>query len=197
MATLPFLLRLATELHDPYDIHLPYDDDFAFGLHPRHLQIEPRLFRAAAPRNQLARRNKVGGGGGAVANVGKDGFQVCMDVQQFKPSELSVKVVDDCVVVEGKHEEREDEHGYISRQFVRRYTLPKGFDPNHVVSTLSSDGVLSVRVPQPKKLESNNERHVEIQQVGPAHLNVKGNENESGEKNGASNGASAAEKGDK
>uniref|UniRef100_T1GJQ3 SHSP domain-containing protein n=1 Tax=Megaselia scalaris TaxID=36166 RepID=T1GJQ3_MEGSC len=169
MATLPFLLRLATELHDPYDIHLPYDDDFAFGLHPRHLQIEPRLFRAAAPRNQLVDAT----------------------------NELSVKVVDDCVVVEGKHEEREDEHGYISRQFVRRYTLPKGFDPNHVVSTLSSDGVLSVRVPQPKKLESNNERHVEIQQVGPAHLNVKGNENESGEKNGASNGASAVEKGDK
>ncbi|KAL5290806.1 CRYAB.2 family protein [Megaselia abdita] len=184
MATLPFLLRLASEF-DPYDVPthpMFYRDDFAFGLLPRHLQGEPS-FRRTVPRNQVARSNK-----GAVANVGKDGFQVCMDVQQFKPSELTVKVVDDCVVVEGRHEEREDDHGYISRQFMRRYTLPKGFDPNHVVSTLSSDGVLSVRVPQPKKLEGNNERHVEIQQVGPAHLNVKGNEDDG---KIASNGAEA------
>lgn len=185
MSSLPFLLRLASEL-DPYDIPLYGGDDFAFGLHPRRLMLEPTFIQSlrATPRNQEARKHQ-----GTVGNVGKDGFQVCMDVQQFKPSELTVKVVDDCVVVEGKHEEREDDHGYISRQFMRRYTLPKGFDSNHVVSTLSSDGVLSVRVPQPKKLEGNNERHVEIQQVGPAHLNVKGNEDE-GVKIG-SNGAEA------
>jgi crystallin alpha B len=47
-----------------------------------------------------------------------------LDVQQFKPDELTVKTVNDYVVVEGKHEERQDEHGFISRQFQRRYKLP-------------------------------------------------------------------------
>ncbi|XP_028901877.1 heat shock protein 23 [Zeugodacus cucurbitae] len=113
-----------------------------------------------------------------LATVGKDGFQASMDVQQFKPSELSVKVVDDHIVVEGKHEEREDDHGYISRHFVRRYALPKGFQADKVVSTLSSDGVLTVHAPKPAIEDKSNERVIQIQQTGPAHLNVKENPKE-------------------
>ena len=113
-----------------------------------------------------------------LATIGKDGFQASMDVQQFKPSELSVKVVDDHIVVEGKHEEREDNQGYISRHFVRRYALPKGFKADKVVSTLSSDGVLTVSVPKPAIEDKSNERVIQIQQTGPAHLNVKENPKE-------------------
>ena len=71
-----------------------------------------------------------------------------LDVQQFKPEEMTVKMVDDFVVVEGKHEERQDEHGYISRQFQRRYKLPSDIDPASVVSQLSSDGVLTITAPK-------------------------------------------------
>ncbi|XP_060657905.1 heat shock protein 23-like [Drosophila nasuta] len=106
---------------------------------------------------------------------GKDAFQVCMDVSQFTPNELTVKVVDNSIVVEAKHEEREDDHGYISRHIVRRYSLPEGYEADKVVSSLSSDGVLTVRAPKPLAIESK-ERVVQIQQVGPAHLNVKHNE---------------------
>nr|ACG58883.1 23 kDa heat shock protein alpha [Ceratitis capitata] len=113
-----------------------------------------------------------------IASVGKDGFQASMDVQQFKPSELSVKVVGDHIVVEGKHEEREDDHGYISRHFVRSYALPKGFEADKVVSTLSSDGVLTVSVPKPAIEDKSSGRVVQIQQTGPAHLNVKENPKE-------------------
>ncbi|XP_011198115.2 heat shock protein 23 [Bactrocera dorsalis] len=113
-----------------------------------------------------------------LATIGKDGFQASMDVQQFKPSELTVKVVDDHIVVEGKHEEREDDHGYISRHFVRRYALPKGFEADKVVSTLSSDGVLTVHAPKPAIEDKSNERVIQIQQTGPAHLNVKENPKE-------------------
>lgn len=71
-----------------------------------------------------------------------------MDVQQFAPNEITVKVTEGTVIVEGKHEEKQDEHGFISRHFVRRYTLPKDVDVNNVVSSLSSDGVLTVSVPK-------------------------------------------------
>lgn len=63
-----------------------------------------------------------------LARIDKERFQVNLDVQQFGPHEISVKTVDDFIVVEGKHEERQDEHGFVSRQFVRRYQLP-GEDP--------------------------------------------------------------------
>lgn len=71
-----------------------------------------------------------------------------LDVQQFKPEEVTVKVVNNYLVVEAKHEERGDEHGYISRHFVRRYKLPEDIDLDAITSTLSSDGVLQLMAPK-------------------------------------------------
>lgn len=107
-------------------------------------------------------------------NSGRDAYQVCLDVHQFAPDELSVKTVDESVVVEGRHEEKEDKHGYISRHFKRRYVIPAGYDLEHVYSTLSSDGVLTVRAPKivPERDEPV-ERIIPIQQTGPAHLPVQ------------------------
>lgn len=78
--------------------------------------------------------------------------QVILDVQQFSPDEITVKTVDNHVIVEAKHEEKQDEHGYISRHFVRRYVLPPSHDLANVTSTLSSDGVLTITAP--KKVRS-------------------------------------------
>jgi crystallin alpha B len=83
-------------------------------------------------------------------------------VQQFKPNELTVKTVNDYVIVEGKHEERQDEHGFISRQFQRRYELPTDIEPDTVVSQLSSDGVLTISAPKKALPQSGNERVIQI-----------------------------------
>ncbi|XP_037950740.1 heat shock protein 26-like, partial [Teleopsis dalmanni] len=148
---LSMLDDLDHEMHNPFY-------DFGIGLHPHHVQHQPRRHHDAIAAHAmplgvynrpLVRRN-MQQNGGPVSTIGKDGFQVCMDVAQFKPSELNVKVVDKHIIVEGKHEERADNHGYISRHFVRRYSLPKGYDSDKVVSTLSSDGVLTVSVPKPQ-----------------------------------------------
>lgn len=48
---------------------------------------------------------------GSTINVDSDKFQVILDVQQFTPSEISVKTTEKFVIVEGKHEEKPDEHG--------------------------------------------------------------------------------------
>lgn len=82
--------------------------------------------------------------------------QVILDVQQFSPDEITVKTVDNDVIVEAKHEEKQDEHGYISRHFVRRYVLPPSHDLVNVTSTLSSDGVLTITAP--KKVRSTKPR---------------------------------------
>ncbi|XP_037794857.1 alpha-crystallin B chain-like [Penaeus monodon] len=82
----------------------------------------------------------------------QDKFMMCLDVQQFTPDELKVRVVEGVVEVEGKHEEREDEHGSISRHFLRKYRLPEDVMMDMVGSTLSPDGVLTIEAPK-KKLE--------------------------------------------
>lgn len=85
---------------------------------------------------------------GSTVAIDKDKFQVNLDVQHFAPEEITVKTTGDTIEIEGKHEEKQDEHGYISRQFVRKYTLPKGHDINQVQSSLSSDGVLTITAPR-------------------------------------------------
>jgi len=86
--------------------------------------------------------------------------QVILDVQQFSPDEITVKTIDNQIIVEAKHEEKQDEHGYISRHFVRRYVLPSSHDLANVTSTLSSDGVLTITAP--KKVRSNSPRSHEL-----------------------------------
>uniref|UniRef100_UPI00109FE8D0 alpha-crystallin B chain-like n=1 Tax=Podarcis muralis TaxID=64176 RepID=UPI00109FE8D0 len=82
----------------------------------------------------------------------KDKFSVLLDVKHFSPEEMSVKVIGDYIEVHAKHEERPDEHGYISREFHRRYMIPKGVDPAAITSALSPDGVLSITAPTTQAL---------------------------------------------
>lgn len=79
-----------------------------------------------------------------------DRWRVSLDVNHFAPEELTVKTKDGVVEITGKHEERQDEHGYISRCFTRKYTLPPGVDPTLVSSSLSPEGTLTVEAPMPK-----------------------------------------------
>ncbi|CRL02308.1 CLUMA_CG015362, isoform A [Clunio marinus] len=114
----------------------------------------------------------------ALPTTGKDGFRVSIDLEKFSENEINVKTVNNFVVIEGKHEERHDEDGYITRRFTRRYSLPKGYDPSTITSTLSSDGVLTIKAPPPKNQLENNERVIPIQQTGPDRLNARENKKE-------------------
>ncbi|KAJ8961739.1 hypothetical protein NQ318_021339 [Aromia moschata] len=95
------------------------------------------------------------------ATADKD-FQVNIDVQQFAPEEITVKCVnDDTIVVECQHDEKPDDHGYISRHFIRKYKVPKGHDVTKSSSKLSSDGVLTITAPKVKKSKKT-EREIPI-----------------------------------
>lgn len=110
---------------------------------------------------------------GSSIKADKDKFQVNLDVQHFAPEEISVKTADGYIVVEGKHEEKKDEHGFISRQFSRRYALPEGCVPETVESRLSADGVLSITAPRKVPDAIKGERKVPIAQTGPVRREIK------------------------
>lgn len=113
----------------------------------------------------------------------KDGFQVSLNVAPYNPDEISVKVVDNCIFVEAKHEERsEDGESYVSRQFSRRYLLPDEYSIADIVSKLSSDGILTVTAP-PKQLDTDKGRSIQIQHTGtPAEELAKSTKNEADSK---------------
>lgn len=104
---------------------------------------------------------------GSTISADKDKFQVILDVQQFTPSEITVKTSGNSIIVEGKHEEKQDEHGFVSRHFVRRYVLPGDHEATDVVSSLSSDGILTVTAPKKQVLPAG-ERIVPITPTGPS-----------------------------
>lgn len=75
-------------------------------------------------------------------------FSVSADVAQFSPSELSVRQVDDRVVIRGEHEQRNDSDGsYVKRKFVRSFTLPRGVDVSKLEAKLGEDGILRLTAP--------------------------------------------------
>lgn len=144
--------------------------NFGLGIHPHELE------GLWCPRSWLNHRHTaypLAKSDLASTQIGKDGFEVHLDVHQFAPNEIVVKTVDNTILVEATHEERQDEHGYISRQFKRRYVLPKEFNIEQVVSQLSSDGLLTIKAPAPPEAgDKSNVRVVQIQHTGPAHVAI-------------------------
>uniref|UniRef100_A0A4W4FG72 SHSP domain-containing protein n=1 Tax=Electrophorus electricus TaxID=8005 RepID=A0A4W4FG72_ELEEL len=76
-------------------------------------------------------------------------WKVSLDVNHFAPSEIAVKMEGGFLEITGKHDERQDAHGYISRCFIRKYKLPVGVDAETIQSFLSGDGILSVEASFP------------------------------------------------
>uniref|UniRef100_A0A3B1JCH9 Heat shock protein, alpha-crystallin-related, b6 n=1 Tax=Astyanax mexicanus TaxID=7994 RepID=A0A3B1JCH9_ASTMX len=76
-----------------------------------------------------------------------NGFTVQLDVKDFSPEELVVKVKGDYVVVEGKHEKRKNGSGLVTREFNRRYRIPDGVDVLALESAMSPEGMLVISAP--------------------------------------------------
>ncbi|XP_065305984.1 alpha-crystallin A chain-like [Dermacentor albipictus] len=78
-------------------------------------------------------------------------FVLNCNVRGYKPEEISVKAVDDCIQVRAKHEEEsEDGSSYVKREFTRRFTLPEGVKAETVTCALLSSGVLAIEAPKPE-----------------------------------------------
>lgn len=160
--------------------HRLLDQNFGLGLYPDQLatpsrlelylqtpQRRPGYFR---PWHELLRSNEAGT---STVQADKDKFQVVLDVQQFEPNDIDVKVVDKFVIVTAKHEEKRDEHGWISRQFTRKYMIPDQCDLDQVSSKLSTDGVLTIVAPRKDQPKVENERVIKIQHTGKPAVHAK------------------------
>ncbi|XP_061632015.1 heat shock protein beta-6 [Phyllopteryx taeniolatus] len=84
----------------------------------------------------------------AEATCDDSGFTVQVDVKHFNPKDLLVKVIGDFVEVQGRHEEKKkDSPGMTTRQFNRRYRIPKGVNTMALESAVSPDGILIISAP--------------------------------------------------
>ena len=158
-----------------------FGQDFGMSMEPfvnDPLFSDLDAYRRALRRQPLEAIQRAQGslersGSSSVKND-KDNFQVSLDVRHFKPNEVTVKYQDDgSVVVHGKHEERSDEHGYISREFTRRYALPGDIEQEKVACAWTPDGVLTINAPKKAKElpPPTNERNIPIAMSGEQKTN--------------------------
>lgn len=98
-------------------------------------------------------------------HVGSDGFKICLDVQNFASSEISLKGSDGFIEINAKHGDRQDEH---------RYRLPKEFNLEDVVANISSDGILMIQASRATSVSAgHNVSHIRIQQTGPVRSHIQ------------------------
>ena len=156
--TLYYPFRRAVRLNSPF-LGLREAEEFMDTATSLANAFLPSYFEAlaTAPHRRVGPLAKINS---------KNEFEVKMNVSQFSPAELEVKTVDNSIVVEGKHEERQDDQGFISRSFQRRYVLPEGVKAENVNCKLTSDGFLVLSAPVTVDNAVTNERPVPINLTG-------------------------------
>lgn len=101
--------------------------------------------------------------GGMRTHRTEDGnLQVAVDVSQYKPEEINVKVCDDNLVVEAKTESSEND-SYHKSEFKRWIKLPADVKQEAIKSTLTPDGKLLVEVPMNKPIADSRSRSIPIE----------------------------------
>lgn len=134
-----------------------------------HLRLTEEMFQVFATPTATRLKNPAEFSEEQTESVIQDQekFQIKLDVQNFKPEEITVKTIDNNFIqIEAKHEENEENKSFLSRQLIRRFLLPENHEMKDVVSNLSSDGILTITAP--RKAEAlEQERIIPITHVGP------------------------------
>lgn len=99
-------LRSSRLLDQEFGTGLRRDDLLSSFWNPTPSVLRSGYVRPWRTNTSLQRQTS-----GSTLNVEDDKFQVILDVQQFSPNEITVKTTDKYIIVEGKHEEKADEHG--------------------------------------------------------------------------------------
>ena len=69
-----------------------------------------------------------------------------MDVQNFRPGEISVSAKGKFMVIEGNHQVHQNGLSFTSRHFENRYLFPDNALPEILTYSLDPEGILEVRV---------------------------------------------------
>lgn len=121
---------------DPYSSDQPYFFEKYFPA-SYHIAFQPPLHRHpgsfGVKPEDVDRRS----------SISKDTFEVFVNVKDFKAEEITVKTVNDMVIVAGKQGKRDN--NAIPRHFEKHFRLPPFFDSEDVYSIISDDGILEIK----------------------------------------------------
>nr|AXN72715.1 heat shock protein 17 [Physella acuta] len=132
------LLRLVDELINPWDLRTPM------------------MYRDGSLANLSGRL-----GDSEIQNTDKE-FRIRLDLRHYSPEEVKITSDNQKITITAKHEEKQDNHGFVSREMTRTYSLPDDVDPKSVTSSMNSQGTLSIKVSK-KAIEAPKETNIPIE----------------------------------
>ncbi|CAK6959804.1 heat shock protein beta-8 [Scomber scombrus] len=117
----------------------PFSSSLRTGFPPRQSTGGPTMYtsRYGEPSSRSS-----------PTTTGGEPWKVCVNVHSFKPEELNVKTRDGFVEVSGKHEEKQEEGGIVTKNFTKKIQIPIDVDPLTVFASLSPEGVLIIEARQ-------------------------------------------------
>uniref|UniRef100_A0A1A8FMA5 Heat shock protein, alpha-crystallin-related, b8 n=2 Tax=Nothobranchius korthausae TaxID=1143690 RepID=A0A1A8FMA5_9TELE len=118
----------------------PFSGGLRAGFPARHSTGGPALYtsRYGEPPSRSPPTTTTGG----------EPWKVCVNVHSFRAAELNVKTRDGFVEVSGKHEEKQEEGGIVTKNFTKKIQIPAEVDPLTVFASLSPEGVLIIEARQ-------------------------------------------------
>ncbi|KAI8796119.1 heat shock protein Hsp-12.2 [Biomphalaria glabrata] len=132
------LLRLVDELVNPWDLRTPM------------------MYRDGTLANLSGRL-----GDSEIQNTDKE-FRIRLDLRHYSPEEVKITSDNKKITIKAKHEEKQDNHGYVSREMIRTYALPDDVDPKSVTSVMNTQGTLNIKVAK-KPLEAPKEIAIPVE----------------------------------
>ena len=118
-----------------------FDDVFDMSFSPRYYR------HFYIPYNKYHTKKNAGGG-----KSQGESFKISLDVRDYRPEDISLKVDGDKLLVKGKRC-KESEFGYEKSEFDRTYPIPSDVDAEGFKSKLNDDGVLEIEAPKKVKQE--------------------------------------------
>ncbi|XP_064486095.1 alpha-crystallin B chain-like [Ornithodoros turicata] len=142
-----------------------FDDTFVPGILDGDLFSPPVYHRRYFTTPRRADASTLGRPLSNEVSCTSDKFALNLDVRNYAPEEISVKTTENVIEINAKHEEKSDDHGYVLREFTRRYTLPEDVDPETVTCNMSARGVLTLQAPRKKAVKEEKSVPIAVEHV--------------------------------
>lgn len=153
------------QVQQPVRVHRLVSDNWpvssSFDQALNELQSVMDNVNDAIGQYQTSLLKDVGTGGMKTTRTEDGTLQLAIDVSQYKPEEISVRLCDDNLVVEAKTESSEND-SYHKAEFKRWVKLPQDVKHEAIKSTLTADKKLVVEVPCNKPIQTERSRNIPI-----------------------------------
>ncbi|KAH9389941.1 hypothetical protein TYRP_007490 [Tyrophagus putrescentiae] len=102
----------------------------------------------------------------AMPTIKDNKYQLSLDMRNFDPSEISVKMDKDSLQITGKREKKEEDGRYVYREYVQHFTVPENVKSEELKCQLDKQGYLKMEAPlKVPQVEENKERTIPIEFV--------------------------------